>query len=296
MPSDFINSLRDSTIQEYLHGDRNRSSFLAHQIRQSVDRFEGALEPETYEAVNELEVRNTNATADEIKQKLLDTFNNLNTLYNDTTYNTTKYSKLYNNIGNYTTVLVDYNRLVTLYLTTTNNVSTRQSIYSTLMGTRDIYSKLSNLCLNILNNYNNIPNPGLRETAIRKYFVKVLLLLSLYDIISNQFNGNQFFVIPENYLLTNIETLKDRRPWIRGIINEFNLRVELYGVAPNIPASQPQPPPMGGLPGTGGFPPPRGGPGGGGPGGYGPGGYGPGGGGPGGWWRWTGRWKRRSKR
>jgi hypothetical protein len=56
--SDVLNSLRDSTIQEYLHGDRNRSSFLAHQIKNSVARFEGALEPEKYEQMNELELRN----------------------------------------------------------------------------------------------------------------------------------------------------------------------------------------------------------------------------------------------
>jgi hypothetical protein len=116
-------------------------------------------------------------------RKLLDTFNNLNTLYNDTTYNTTKYSQLYNNIGNYTTVLIDYNKLVTLYLTTTNNVLTRQKIYAALMEAKDIYLKLASVTLNILNNYNKIANPRLREAAIRKYFVKVLLLFSLYDII-----------------------------------------------------------------------------------------------------------------
>ena len=127
--SNFINSLRDSTIQEYLHSDRNRSSFLAHQIKNSVSRFEGAFEPEKYEQINELEMRNTSATVNEIKQKLLDTFNNLNTLYNDTDYDTTQYSKLYNAIGNYTTVLIDYNKLITLYLTTTNNIMTRQSIF-----------------------------------------------------------------------------------------------------------------------------------------------------------------------
>ena len=81
--SNFINSLRDSTIQEYLHSDRNRSSFLAHQIKNSVARFEGAFEPEKYEQIDELEMRNTNATVNELKQKLLDTFNNLNTLYTD---------------------------------------------------------------------------------------------------------------------------------------------------------------------------------------------------------------------
>ena len=103
-------------------------------------------------------MRNTNATVDEIKKKLLDTFNNLNTLYNDTEYDTTQYSKLYNAIGNYTTVLIDYNKLVTLYLTTTNNILTRQKIYATLMETKDIYTKLKTVTLNILNNYNKIAN------------------------------------------------------------------------------------------------------------------------------------------
>ena len=92
--SNFLNSLRDETIQEYLHSDRNRSSLLAHQIRKSVSNFEGVTDPVQYEQLNELELRNANANVNEIKQKLLDTFNNLNTLYNDTTYNTTKYSKL----------------------------------------------------------------------------------------------------------------------------------------------------------------------------------------------------------
>ena len=91
--SNFLNSLRDETIQEYLHADRN-SSFLAHQIRKSVSNFEGVTEPGRYEAIDELELRNANANVNEIKQKLLDTFNRLNTLYNDNTYNTTKYSEL----------------------------------------------------------------------------------------------------------------------------------------------------------------------------------------------------------
>ena len=167
--SNFINSLRDSTIQEYLNSDRNRSSFLAHQIKNSVSRFEGAFEPEKYEQINELEMRNTSATVNEIKQKLLDTFNNLNTLYNDTDYDTTQYSKLYNAIGNYTTVLIDYNKLITLYLTTTNNIMTRQSIYSTLMGTKELYSRLQDITLKILENYVNIPNTEVRRSAIIKY-------------------------------------------------------------------------------------------------------------------------------
>ena len=175
--SNFINSLRDSTIQEYLHSDSNRSSFLAHQIKNSVARFEGAFEPEKYEQIHELEMRNTNATVNEIKQKLLDTFNNLNTLYNDTEYGATNYSKLYNAIGNYTTVLIDYNKLITLYLTTTNNIMTRQSIYSTLMGTEELYSRLQDITLTVLENYVNIHNTEVRRSAIIKYFVKKLIAL-----------------------------------------------------------------------------------------------------------------------
>ena len=247
--SNFINSLRDSTIQEYLHSDRNRSSFIAHQIKNSVSRFEGALDPEKYEQVNELEMRNTNAAVNEIKQKLLDTFNNLNTLYNDTEYDTTNYSKLYNAIGNYTTVLIDYNKLITLYLTTTNNIMTRQSIFSTLMGTKELYSQLKNITFRILKNYDDIPDPRIRSRAINKYFVKVVLLASLYDIINKQFDGNQFQIIPESRILTNKEFLPD---WVKKVIEDFNLKLELYGVI-----TPPPPPPPTGKPPWGG---PLGGP------------------------------------
>jgi hypothetical protein len=48
--SDFLNTLRDSTIQEYLNSDKNRSSFIAHQIREAVNRFEPPMDPEKYEA------------------------------------------------------------------------------------------------------------------------------------------------------------------------------------------------------------------------------------------------------
>ena len=68
--SNFLNSLRDETIQEYLHADRNRSSFLAHQIRKSVSNFEGVTEPGRYEAIDELELRNANANVNEIKQNI----------------------------------------------------------------------------------------------------------------------------------------------------------------------------------------------------------------------------------
>jgi aromatic ring hydroxylase len=186
--SNFLNSLRDETIQEYLNSDRNRSSFLAHQIKDSVSRFEGAIDPEKYEAINELELRNASTNVDEIKKKLLDTFNNLTTLADDTDYETTAYSKLYNAVGNYTTVLVDYNKLVTLYLTTTNNFLTRQKIYATLMETKQVYSQLGNLTLKILLDYDQINDPKIRQRTIIKYFVKVLLLTSLFAIIAYQFN------------------------------------------------------------------------------------------------------------
>lgn len=220
--SGFISSLRDENIQEYLNADKNRSSFLAHQIKQSVSRFEGALEPEKYEAMNELELKNASATVDEIKQKLLDTFNDLTRLYNNTSYESPKYPKLYNAIGNYTTILIDYNRLITLYLTTTNNILTRQNIYSTLMGTKQIYLKLGEVAYKILENYDDISNPRLREKTIRTYFVKVLLLQTLFGIINGQFNDNQFSVIAENSILTNINSFAP--DWVKAIIKEFDLK------------------------------------------------------------------------
>ena len=103
--SSFLNSLRDETIQEYLNSDRTRSSFLAHQIRNSVSSLEGVTDPTRYEQMNELELRNAVTTVNEIKEKLLDTFTNLTTLADDTEYTTTKYSKLYNKVRNYTTIL-----------------------------------------------------------------------------------------------------------------------------------------------------------------------------------------------
>jgi hypothetical protein len=123
-----------------------------------------------YEAINELELRNANANVNEIKQKLLDTFNDLTTLANDTDYTTTEYSKLYNKVGNYTTILIDYNKLITLYLTTTNNILTRQKIHSTLMETKQLYSQLGNLTLKILIDYDQIADPKTRRAAIIKVF------------------------------------------------------------------------------------------------------------------------------
>ena len=260
--SNFLNTLRDSTIQEYLNEDKNRSAYLANQIRKSVQKFEGVLQPEVYEQINSMELKNTNDIVNEIKTKLLDTFNSFNTLFNDTDYKSTDYSQLYNEIGNYTTVLIDYNKLVNMYLVTTNNIITRQEIYSTLMETREIYKKLATISLKVLDNYISITDVRLKETTIRKYFVKVLLLYSLYDVISKQFENNQFFIIPEGSILYNIETMPDR---IRGIIRQYRLKVELYGI-PTPPTAAGQLPPQGGTPadrrdyrpggGRGGLPPP----------------------------------------
>ena len=66
--SDFLNSLRDETIREYLDADKNRSSFIAHHIRKSVANFEGVADPTQYEQLNKLELRNVNATVNEMKQ------------------------------------------------------------------------------------------------------------------------------------------------------------------------------------------------------------------------------------
>jgi hypothetical protein len=135
------------------------------------------------------------------------------------------------------------------------------------MGTKELYSQLKNVAFSILKNYDDIPDPRIRSRAINKYFAKVVLLASLYDIINKQFDGNQIQIIPESRILANKEFLPD---WVKKVIEYFNLKLELYGV------TTPPPPPTGKSPLGGPF-----GPGGGGP--FGPGGggsFGPGGGGP----------------
>ena len=64
--SNFLNSLRDETIREYLNEDKNRSSYLADRIRKSVQKFDGVLEPEVYEQINNLELKNTKEKVNEI--------------------------------------------------------------------------------------------------------------------------------------------------------------------------------------------------------------------------------------
>ena len=95
------------------------------------------------------------------------------------------------------------------------------------MGTKELYSQLKNITFRILKNYDDIPDPRIRSRAINKYFVKVVLLASLYDIITKQFDGNQFQVIPESRILANKEFLPD---WVKQVIDDFRLKLELYGV------------------------------------------------------------------
>jgi hypothetical protein len=96
------------------------------------------------------------------------------------------------------------------------------------MSTKEIYLKLSELAYKILMNYNDITDPKLRGKTIRLYFVKVLLLSTLFGLINGQFNNNQFSVIPENSLLTTIDSFAP--DWIKNVIKEFKLKVELYGI------------------------------------------------------------------
>lgn len=141
----YLNTLKDRTIQEYLNEDRNRSRYIAHQIRRAVNRFEGVQDPEINEQFNQMELRNAESSVNDFKIRLLDTFNHFNTLYQNNDYTTTEYSQLYNRIGNYTSTLVEYNKVVSLYLNTDNNIGTRQSIYSLLLQTREVFFKLEEI-------------------------------------------------------------------------------------------------------------------------------------------------------
>ena len=133
-----------------------------------------------------MELRNVESYVNDFKIRLLDTFNHFNTLYQNNDYSTTEYSQLYNRIGNYTSTLVEYNKVVSLYLNTDNNIGTRQSIYSLLLQTREVFFKLEEISDEVLDQYVNISDSGLQERTINRYFVKILLLLSLYNIIKKQ--------------------------------------------------------------------------------------------------------------
>ena len=113
-------------------------SLLADQIRRAVNKFDGVLDPTAVEQINALELKNTGEAVGDIKTRLLDVFNKFNTLYNDEDYNTREYSKLYNDVGNYTSYLIDYNKLVGLYLSSANNAGTTQAVRSAFMETEQL--------------------------------------------------------------------------------------------------------------------------------------------------------------
>ena len=68
--SDFYNSLKNKQIQEYLNENKERSSLIADQVRRAAQRFEGVIEPEATEQLNQLEIRNSVSTVNDFKIKL----------------------------------------------------------------------------------------------------------------------------------------------------------------------------------------------------------------------------------
>ena len=68
--TDFYNSLKNKQIQEYLNENKERSSLIADQVRRAVQRFEGVIEPEATEQLNQLEIRNSLSTVNAFKIKL----------------------------------------------------------------------------------------------------------------------------------------------------------------------------------------------------------------------------------
>ena len=68
--TDFYNSLKNKQIQEYLNENKERSSLIADQVRRAVQRFEGVIQPEATEQLNQLEIRNSVSTVNDFKIKL----------------------------------------------------------------------------------------------------------------------------------------------------------------------------------------------------------------------------------
>ena len=206
--ADFYNSFQNKQI--YLNENKERSSLIADQVRRAVQCFEGAIEPEATEQLNQLEIRNSVSTVNDFKIKLQTKLNTLQSAQQNTDFKTPTYSTLFHTIGNYVSDLVDYNKAVALYLNPSNNSATRMTILEQLKSTYPIFEKLSALCQQILNNYMGIADRADREEVIRLYFAKVMVIYSLYNLIIKQFRQNTYSVIAENDLLKNIPFLPQR--------------------------------------------------------------------------------------
>ena len=224
--TDFYNSLKNKQIQEYLNENKERSSLIADQVRRAVQRFEGVVEPEATEQLNQLEIRNSVSTVSDFKIKLQTKLNTFQSAQQNTDFKTPAYSTLFHTIGNYVSDLVDYNKAAALCLNPSNTSATRKTILEQLKSTYPIFEKLSALCQQILNNYMAIADRADREEVIRLYFAKVMVIYSLYNLIIKQFRQNTYSVIAENDLLKNIPFLPQR---FLDVLKEFNLKPDSTG-------------------------------------------------------------------
>ena len=99
--TDFYNSLKNKQIQEYLNENKERSSLIADQVRRAVQRFEGVIQPEATEQLNQLEIRNSVSTVNDFKIKLQTKLNAFQTAQQNTDFKSSTYSTLFHTIGNY---------------------------------------------------------------------------------------------------------------------------------------------------------------------------------------------------
>ena len=151
--TDFDNSLKSKQIQEYLNENKERSSLIADQVRRAVQRFEGVIQPEATEQLNQLEIRNSVSTVNDFKIKLQTKLNAFQTAQQNTDFKSLTFSTLFHTIGNYVSDLVDYNKAVASYLSPSDTSTTRMDILEQLKSTYPIFQKLSALCRAILSNY-----------------------------------------------------------------------------------------------------------------------------------------------
>ena len=156
----FYNWLKNKQRQESLNENQERRSLIADKVRRAVQRFEGVIEPEATEQLNQLEIRNSVSTVNDFKIKLQTKLNAFQTVQQNTDFKSPTYSTLFHSIGNYVSDLVDFNRAVALYLNPSNTSTTRMTILEQLKGTYPIFEKLSALCQAILENYMRITDPA----------------------------------------------------------------------------------------------------------------------------------------
>ena len=132
---DFYNSLKNKQIQEYLHENEECSSLIADQVRGAAQRFEGVIQPEATEHLNQLEIRNAVSTVNDLQIRLPTKLNTFQTVQQNADFKSPTCSTSFHTIVNCASDLVDYNEAVALSLRPSTTSATRTTILEKLRST-----------------------------------------------------------------------------------------------------------------------------------------------------------------